>query len=181
VKVYDRAQGKPIDGAQALDLQPPGQPLTGDSHAHLLTPLRALAQSLGYRVIGRDLDSGDVQGWCDPLKREIVVNRQQPANARVRILVHEIAHAHPAGKLDYEHFTRQQVEVLVDTVTYLSADVPIGMTLGDYRRRRPSQRVVRQRVREVAPASVRRAARRRRSRTGTSVRSAPLVRVAASS
>src|SRR5436190_3982885 len=44
---------------------------------------------------------------------------QRPANARVRILVHEIAHAHPAGKLDYEHFSRQQAEVLVDTVTYV--------------------------------------------------------------
>ena len=51
-------------------------------------------------------DADGAQGWCDRRAREIVVNRQRPANARVRILVHEIAHAHPAGKLDYEHFTR---------------------------------------------------------------------------
>jgi hypothetical protein len=37
----------------------------------------------------------------------------------VRILVHELAHAHPAGQLDYEHFTREHAEVLVDTVTYV--------------------------------------------------------------
>jgi N-terminal domain of anti-restriction factor ArdC len=119
VKVYDRAQVRPIDGAQPVDLRPPGEPLSGDSHAHLLGPLCALAQSLGYRVTAREVEAGGAQGWCDPVKREIVVNRQRPANARVRILVHEIAHAHPAGKLDYQHFTRQQAEVLVDTVTYV--------------------------------------------------------------
>ena len=37
----------------------------------------------------------------------------------MRILVHEIAHAHPAGEVDYTHFTREQAEVLVDTVTYV--------------------------------------------------------------
>ena len=68
-------------------------------------------------MTARDLDAGGAQGWCDPVKREIVVNRQRPDNARVRILVHEIAHAHPVGRLDYQHFTRQQAEVLVDTVT----------------------------------------------------------------
>jgi hypothetical protein len=119
VKVYDHAQVRPIDGAQPVDLRPPDHPLTGDSHAHLLGPLCALAQSLGYRVTARELDAGGAQGWCDPVKHEIVVNRQRPANARVRILVHEIAHAHPAGKLGYQHFTRQQAEVLVDTVTYV--------------------------------------------------------------
>jgi len=118
VKVYDRAQVRPSDGAQPVDLRPPGEPLTGDSHAHLLAPLCALAQSLGYRVTARELDPDGAQGWGDPVTREIVVNSQRPANARVRILVHEIAHAHPAGKLDYNHFSRQQAEVLVDTVTY---------------------------------------------------------------
>jgi hypothetical protein len=119
VKVYDRAQVKPIDGAQPVDLQPPGQPLTGDSHVHLIAPLTALAQSLGYRVTARDLEPDGVQGWCDRQRREIVVNRRRPANARVRILVHELAHAHPAGQLDYEHYSREQAEVLVDTVTYV--------------------------------------------------------------
>ena len=90
VKVYDRAQVRPSDGAQPVDLRPPGEPLTGDSHAHLLAPLCALAQSLGYRVTARELDPDGAQGWGDPVTREIVVNSQRPANARVRILVHEL-------------------------------------------------------------------------------------------
>jgi hypothetical protein len=110
-------RSKGLDGADPIDLQPPGQPLEGDSHAHLLAPLGALATSLGYRVSARALGEDGVQGWCDRRRRQIVVNSQRAANARVRILVHELAHAHPAGQLDYEHFTREQAEVLVDTVT----------------------------------------------------------------
>ena len=119
VKVYDRSQVRPIDGAEPVDLAAPGEPLAGDSHAHLLAPLGALAESLGYRVVARALGRDGAQGWCDRRAREIVVNSQRPANARVRILVHELAHAHPAGQLDYEHFTREHAEVLVDTVTYV--------------------------------------------------------------
>ena len=48
-------------------------------------------------------------------RREIVVNSQRPANARVRILVHQ----HPAGQLVYEHFSRAHAEVLVGIVTYV--------------------------------------------------------------
>ena len=140
VKVYDHAQVRPIDGAQSVDLRPPGRPLSGNSHAHLLPALCALAQSLGYPVTAHDLDANGAQGWCDPADRVIVVNRQRPANARVRILVHEIAHAHPAGKLDYQHFTRQQAEVLVDTVIFWREasrrGLGAGRSVGDRRYRR---------------------------------------------
>jgi hypothetical protein len=44
------------------------------------------------------------------------VNSGLPANARVRVLVHEIAHALGVG---YSDFGRQRAEVLVDTVTYI--------------------------------------------------------------
>ena len=68
----------------------------------------------------RKLGADGVQGWCDRHSREIVVNRDRSANARVRILVHEIAHAHRAGHLDYEHLGREHAEVLVDTVIFSS-------------------------------------------------------------
>jgi N-terminal domain of anti-restriction factor ArdC len=130
VKVYDRAQVHPIDGADPVALCPPGQPLTGDSHAYVLAPLVALARSLGYRVCQRPLGAEGVQGWCDRQRREIVVNRDRSANARVRILVHELAHAHPAGQLDYEHFGREHAEVLVDTVTYIVCG-QVGLDVAD--------------------------------------------------
>jgi hypothetical protein len=43
VFVFDRAQVEPIDGREQAPLGPPCEPLTGDSHAHLLTPMRLFA------------------------------------------------------------------------------------------------------------------------------------------
>ncbi len=41
-----------------------------------------------------------------------------PANAQLRTLIHECAHA---PGIDYERYSRAQAEVIVDTVTYLAA------------------------------------------------------------
>ena len=111
--------GRPIDGAEPVDLAAPGDPLD----RRLARP-PARVRSARWRVAGLPRDRPRARtrrraGLVRSRAREIVVNSQRPANARVRILVHEIAHAHPAGKLDYQHFTRQQAEVLVDTVTYV--------------------------------------------------------------
>ena len=59
---------------------------------------------------------GSADGWCDSAKREIVVNEALAANARVRVLVHEIAHALGVG---YSEYGRRRAEVLVDTVTFI--------------------------------------------------------------
>ena len=44
VSVFDRQQVAPIDGAERASLDPPCEPLTGDSHAQLLEPLAAFAR-----------------------------------------------------------------------------------------------------------------------------------------
>ncbi len=46
--VFDVSQTDVPDGAQPVALGPPREPLTGDSHAHLLAPLQRFAESLGY-------------------------------------------------------------------------------------------------------------------------------------
>jgi len=74
-----------------------------------------LAAELGYSVAARTLD-GPADGWCDQEKREIVINDELSANAQVRVLVHEIAHALGVGYADYG---RRRAEVLVDTVTFI--------------------------------------------------------------
>jgi len=48
--VFDVSQTDPIPGVEPAPLQLPREPLTGDSHAHLLKPLIRFAESLGYRV-----------------------------------------------------------------------------------------------------------------------------------
>lgn len=115
VAVFDRSQVAPLDGREPAPLEPPNQPLTGESHAHLLDPARTFATSLGYTVEFGPTPSG-IGGWCDHKARRIVVDADAPANAQLRTLIHETAHA--LG-VDYERYTREQAEVMVDTITFI--------------------------------------------------------------
>ena len=90
--VFDVSQTDVLDGAEPAALEPARQPLSGDSHAHLLAPLRGFAESLGYSVSFETID-GSVGGWCDPKAKRIVVDADVPANAQLRTLIHETAHA----------------------------------------------------------------------------------------
>lgn len=98
-----------------MALEPPIEPITGDSHAHLLDPLTRLAAGLSFRVERRALD-GSAEGWCDSDRKLIVINAGLAANAQVRVLVHEIAHALGIG---YADRGRARAEVMVDCVTYV--------------------------------------------------------------
>ena len=115
--VFELSQTDPLPGVAPVPLHAPHEPLTGDSHAHLLEPLRAFAESLGYSVSLQAI-AGSAGGWCDTARREIVVDAGAPVNARVRTLIHETAHA--LG-IDYQRYSRPQAEVIVDTATYLVA------------------------------------------------------------
>jgi hypothetical protein len=113
VPVFDRAQV--TAGEHAMALEPPVEPLSGDSHEHLLEPLDRFAGSLGFAVSFEAID-GPAGGWCDAQRKRIVVDADQPANARVRVLIHEIAHA---MGVDYQQYSRAQAEVIVDTVSFV--------------------------------------------------------------
>lgn len=77
VPVFDRSQVDALEGRVPAPLQPPSQPLTGDSHAALLGPAAAFAASLGYEVaFERTPDA--VGGWCDRKHRRIVVDGAAP-------------------------------------------------------------------------------------------------------
>jgi hypothetical protein len=115
VPVFDVAQTEEIAGGEVVPLCPPGEAVDGDSHGHLVARLIAHAEALGYRVEQRELPAGGPDGWCDHRAKLIVVG-DGPANPPVRVLVHELAHAHGIG---YEQYTRRHAEVLVDTVTHI--------------------------------------------------------------
>jgi hypothetical protein len=115
VAVFDVDQTQPLDGQEPVPLEAPREPITGDSHALLLEPLTELAAELDYRVDIRELP-GPGGGWCDAGQKLIVVDAGLPANARVRVLVHELAHALGIG---YEGLGRERAEVMVDCVTYI--------------------------------------------------------------
>jgi hypothetical protein len=115
VSVFDRSQVAPIDGAEQAPLEPPSEPLTGDSHAHLLGPLQTFTESLGFSVSFEPIP-GSTGGWCDQKARRIVVDAGQSANARLRILIHETIHGLGIG---YAEYGRARAEVIVDTATHL--------------------------------------------------------------
>jgi hypothetical protein len=115
VSVFDISQTDPLPGVEPVALAPPCQPIEGDTHAHLLPSLERFAAELGYRVTTRPV-AGSADGGCDSRTREIVINSKLAANAPVRVLVHEIAHALGVGYRDYGG---QRAEVLVDTVTHI--------------------------------------------------------------
>ena len=125
VPVFDVSMTDALPGKQPVALLPPSQPITGDSHHHLIGPLTAHARELGYGVAVRDLSDDSPGGWCDPKRHKIVV-ADGPANRQVRTLVHELAHAHGLG---YDRYGREQAEVLVDCVTYIVCS-SLGLDVG---------------------------------------------------
>lgn len=122
VAVFDVAQTEPIPGRPQVPFQPPREAITGDSHAGLLAPLERFAAELGYTVRQAPI-RGTTGGWCDPAKQEIVVNDLLPANARVRVMVHELAHALGIG---YADRGRARAEVMVDCVVFRSCQARIA-------------------------------------------------------
>ncbi|MCA1683077.1 MAG: hypothetical protein LC685_03680 [Actinobacteria bacterium] len=90
--------------------------MTGDSHAYLLTPLEAFAESLGF-LVSFEAIQGPAGGWCDPKAKRIAVDAGAPANAQLRTLIHETVHALGVG---YAEYGRERAEVIVDTATHLA-------------------------------------------------------------
>ena len=104
VSVFDRSQVAPLDGVEQIPLEPPCEPLTGDSHAHLLAPLQAFTESRGFTVAFESIP-GATGGWCDQKERRIVVDGGQSANARLRILIHRSLSS-PVRRLAFEFSER---------------------------------------------------------------------------
>ena len=108
VPVFDIAQtdGEPLAEA-------PREPITGDTHERYIATLEAFAGSLGYTVSSEALEHAG--GYCDARNHRIVVSSSiDAANARVRVLVHELAHALGVG---YAEYGREVAEVIVETAT----------------------------------------------------------------
>jgi N-terminal domain of anti-restriction factor ArdC len=115
IAVFDVSQTEPLPGTDPLPLEPPAAPVTGETHRRLLAPLEDLAGELGYSVSHQRID-GPADGWCDSERRRITVNSRLPVNGRVRVLIHEVAHA--LG-VSYKDYGRGDAEVIVDTATYI--------------------------------------------------------------
>jgi antirestriction protein ArdC len=110
VSVFDIAQ---TDGESLPEV--PREPITGSSHARYLEPLIAHARSLGFSVEREALEHAG--GYCDAKARRIVLSMGLgSANAEVRVLVHELAHAHG---VTYKDYSREDAEVIVETAAVI--------------------------------------------------------------
>ncbi len=109
------SQTDALPGVEAEPLEPPSAAIDGDSHAQLLEPLGALAGELGYVMSYAELD-GSRGGFCDYRAKRIVVEDRQAPNAKVRVAVHELAHALGATS---ERFGRERAEVIVECAAFI--------------------------------------------------------------
>jgi hypothetical protein len=96
VPVFDRSQVAPLPEHPGgpTPLEPPHEPITGEGLAAQIEPLCCFAASLDCEVSFEPIP-GTVRGYHDPATGRIVVDAD-PAlatNARVSILIHELAHA----------------------------------------------------------------------------------------
>jgi antirestriction protein ArdC len=107
VPVFDLSQ---TDGEPLPEV--PREPVTGDSHAGYIEPLKDLARSMGVAVYEYAPTSA-AQGFYDDKGKRIVISSALAPNGKVRTLVHELAHA--IGVPTYAEHGQAAAEVIVET------------------------------------------------------------------
>ena len=115
VPVFDITMTEPLPDRDPVPLDPPRAPVTGDSHAHLIPRLEHLITERGWTLTIEPLQEG-TGGYWDAENQQIVLNETLSGNQKLRILVHELAHAHG---ISYQQYGRAQAEVIADTITHL--------------------------------------------------------------
>jgi len=110
LKEFDISQteGEPIE---AMEEKVIGTELLAEYWDKLV----AYAKKLGYTVERVYKIPGGANGTCDPKAKHIrVKNGKRAIDDQVRTLIHEIAHAHD---VDYNRFSRQDAEIIVEQTT----------------------------------------------------------------
>jgi antirestriction protein ArdC len=124
VAVFDRSQVEPLPDFPGgpVELDPPSEPIAGDSIAYLFEPLAAFGASIGFPVSVEEIP-GAALGYCDPGKGKIgveAISAGFSANAQVAAAVHELAHA--LVRCDRREadpdLTYAEEEVVVECVAY---------------------------------------------------------------
>lgn len=96
---------------------------TVGAHAPVLFPFYSYVASVP-RIIASGQD-----GYCDRAKRALVVNSELAANGRLRVLIHELCHAHDAG---HDAYPRAECEVIVDCATHVVCMTPRSRRPGGF-------------------------------------------------
>lgn len=118
--VFDRSQVAPLPPpAEPVPLDPPLRPIEGEQLAGTLPRLVALAKQIGSEVSFETV-RGSALGLYELQSRRIVVEAEMPANAQVRTLTHELAHAllRAEPQEDDPRLERAGEELVVESVAY---------------------------------------------------------------
>lgn len=103
VSVFERSQ---VDaGPDAVPLAPESEPIEGDSHERYLAPVAEALETGGIAVEFGPIEITGARGYFDRTQRLIRVEHELRPNARLRVLLHEAAHA----------LVADEVELLADT------------------------------------------------------------------
>jgi antirestriction protein ArdC len=118
--VFDRRQVAPLPSpANPVQLDPPLREVTGAELAPVIPLLVGLAGEIGSEVKFEAI-GGQRRGYYEIESRRIAVRTHMPANAQVKTLVHELAHAllrAEPGSEDPE-LGRAEEELVVESVAY---------------------------------------------------------------
>lgn len=124
VKVFDRSQVEPLPDFPGgpLDLDPPVEPIAGDTLAPLFDPLARFATSIDCHVVVEEIP-GQANGYMQPATGKIGIEEAGPEfspNAQVATEVHELAHAlvRRDRREDDPELTYGREEVVVECVAY---------------------------------------------------------------
>lgn len=124
--VFDSSDVRSFETGEAPTLDTPhGEPITGnDPGAHLVPVLAAWAVQSGL-VASVDLDAtsehGEGGSW-NTRTRELRVCKTDSENHRLRVLIHELAHAKGITSKDL-NLTYDECEVAVECVSYMVASL----------------------------------------------------------
>lgn len=127
VSVFERAQVEA--GPEAAPLAPESEPIEGDSHERYLAPVTEALEGEAIQVEFGPIEIGAARGYFDRKRRLIRVEHGLGPNARLRVLLHEAAHALVAAELerladaeeDAERPSYAEEECVVETVGHVVA------------------------------------------------------------
>lgn len=110
VPVFDITQ---TDGEDLPELE--RTKLTTNEHSQVYERLVAYATDQGWPVTEEALEPA-LGGYYSPRENRIAINQAGSVDAKLKTLIHELAHAHGISYTDY---TRPQAEVIAESVAYL--------------------------------------------------------------
>ena len=124
--VFCRAQVEPAPGRTPAPLQLPDPPVRGRAFTRELARLESSLADDGWTVTHAELPAG-TGGSCNAATRTITVASELETDGRLRVLVHEAAHAEGVAARSHG---RARAECIVEAATYIVC-ARVGLDTGD--------------------------------------------------